>query len=775
MLIFGNETGKGKKGRGKPGSGHRPPRIDADVREGQYRDKEPSPPNMFVPVPQDTEALRLPRLSTPKSGFEEQATRDRLRPVQEPLQPLTHRGRIETDGAENRHENRTRPSSSSPEPAATAIAVPDGTPGRTKAYEEGDKLDSRSGASSRADGRAWEDSTYDNPKDPILNAFREMRLDLQVLVTKPSKDAKVEAKALETRLKRLEAQVMSDRQALLRRGKAAKQDTGLLQQNLKAARDNMQATMQQAAGDVIALTQKLQDVEDKFAQRRVDKEHLERSFASEIEVLRKKVADTEDRLETAHRENDEMATRMRDDREETRKLRRAVTEEQATTRALEEQLETAAKEALTLKAARSQLERQVAQLQADVQEQKGNVRNEQERIKMEKDRHQERVKSLESQLERCMQESSALDEYKTEAQDARRKLEQAESLLDETEAVRKQAVQHAKDEADKVRTEMADRMGQELTMVKAQLASAVQEKKDAAARSQQAHAQVQGELATANRKAEEANAARVAAQEDLRKQTDALLEQLQSAQQDSAKHMQAGIDSAEELLKCKAAAQEREVALKEEALALKLEVRELGFAKDDLQAQADRVGQELAVCKERLRETSDLLSDSSAKVEVDALKKLLQDKDRQISDFAHSMQEAEARTQREREEARKARDAMHEALRKHDSIEDRLARLQAEKEVCEGMVHQLMAQLSRARLDQSLILKGKDATLSVQEQHAQLQQLLVQAKAQSHQMDALVGGVVLAKEQAVKKYMTDLESSRASSRMSQVLQDRIAV
>merc|ERR1719238_2453095 len=110
-------------------------------------------------------------------------------------------------------------------------------------------------------------------------------------------------------------------------------------------------------------------------------------------------------------------------------------------------------------------------------------------------------------------------------------------------------------------------------MVKAQLASAVQEKKDAAARSQQAHAQVQVEVATANRKAEEANAARVAAQEDLRKQTDALLEQLQSAQQDSAKHMQTGIDSSEELLKCKAAAQEREVALKEEALALKLEVR----------------------------------------------------------------------------------------------------------------------------------------------------------------------------------------------------------
>ena len=190
-----------------------------------------------------------------------------------------------------------------------------------------------------------------------------------------------------------------------------------------------------------------------------------------------------------------------------------------------------------------------------MQEQKGNVRNEQERIKMEKDRHQERVKPWN------LSSSAACKSRRHSTNTRPRRRTRGASLsrpsLLETEAVRKQAVQHAKDEADKVRTEMADRMGQELTMVKAQLASAVQEKKDAAARSQHAHAQVQGELATANRKAEEANAARVAAQEDFRKQTDALLEQLQSAQQDSAKHMQAGIDSAEELLKCKAVAQER--------------------------------------------------------------------------------------------------------------------------------------------------------------------------------------------------------------------------
>ena len=61
---------------------------------------------------------------------------------------------------------------------------------------------------------------------------------------------------------------------------------------------------------------------------------------------------------------------------------------------------------------RSQLQRRVEQLDSDVELQKANVRNEEERVKMEKDRHNERVKSLESQLERCMEESSALEEYK---------------------------------------------------------------------------------------------------------------------------------------------------------------------------------------------------------------------------------------------------------------------------------------------------------------------------------------------------------------------------
>ena len=125
-----------------------------------------------------------------------------------------------------------------------------GSLGRSKAYDDADARSD--GTSSRSDGRAWEDSEYENPKDPILNSFRDLRLQVQVMNKKDpgSKDFKAEQKALETRLKRLESQVMSDRQALMRRGKAAKMDTSQLQTNLKSARDNMQATMQQARSRV---------------------------------------------------------------------------------------------------------------------------------------------------------------------------------------------------------------------------------------------------------------------------------------------------------------------------------------------------------------------------------------------------------------------------------------------------------------------------------------------------------------------------------------------
>ena len=43
--------------------------------------------------------------------------------------------------------------------------------------------------------------------------------------------------------------------------------------------------------------------------------------------------------------------------------------------------------------------------------QKANVRNEEDRVKMEKERNNERVRSLESQLERCMEETVPFSRY----------------------------------------------------------------------------------------------------------------------------------------------------------------------------------------------------------------------------------------------------------------------------------------------------------------------------------------------------------------------------
>merc|ERR1719199_175010 len=110
--------------------------------------------------------------------------------------------------------------------------------------------------------------------------------------------------------------------------------------------------------------------------------------------------------------------------------------------------------------------------------------------------------------------------------------------------------------------------------------------------------------------------------------------------------------------------------------------------------------------------------------------------------------QAEGLRKREQEATRKAREGMHEAQRKYEELEDSLPSLQAEKQVCKGMVHQLMSQLSKARMDKALVLKGQSASMSIPQQHAHLQQLLLQAKSQSHQMSALVDGVISAKQEA---------------------------
>ena len=277
-------------------------------------------------------------------------------------------------------------------------------------------------------------------------------------------------------------------------------------------------------------------------------------------------------------------------------------------------------------------------------------------------------------------------------------------------------------------------------------------------------------MQSANAKLQEANKARVAAQEELKKQTSLLLEQLKRAQEDGARHLESSGAAKDELLKHKEAAQEKELELKEQMVSFKLKVSELTFNNTELQEQLDRCNKDLAACNAKLKEASDLLASSTAQSDLDALKQLMRDKDSLIADLKQQIEGGEQRLARERDALKKSRDAMYEMERRMEELEVLLARAQAEKDVSAAMVHQLMSQLSKARMDKMTMLKGSES-MSVQEQHAQMQQLLMSAKQHSQQVASLVERVPHAKKEAVKKYMNDLESSRASSRQSMALAD----
>lgn len=129
---------------------------------------------------------------------------------------------------------------------------------------------------SRTDGKAWEDLPPEHERDPVSQAFRDARLQCQVISKKQgTKEFPNEIKLLEAKLKRLEVQIVQDKKDIIKKQQCHKRDSNVLQRNLREARENMQSTMVQAADDVLILTQKLQEVEERFAQCRVDKDHLE--------------------------------------------------------------------------------------------------------------------------------------------------------------------------------------------------------------------------------------------------------------------------------------------------------------------------------------------------------------------------------------------------------------------------------------------------------------------------------------------------------------------
>jgi len=165
---------------------------------------------------------------------------------------------------------------------------------------------------SRADGRAWEDGDVQEEKDPMAAGFRELRILSQLARKKAgSKDFESEMTALEVKMKRLQTFAAGEYNVVKRELKAQKISNKSLQQSLKSAHQTVNQTMSQALEDVTLLTQKLKSVEENFSQVRVDKDHIEKGFRSELAAVQAKNASLQKNLLSCKLELEDLSHRIK--------------------------------------------------------------------------------------------------------------------------------------------------------------------------------------------------------------------------------------------------------------------------------------------------------------------------------------------------------------------------------------------------------------------------------------------------------------------------------
>ncbi len=243
----------------------------------------------------------------------------------------------------------------------------------------------------------------------------------------------------------------------------------MLQRNLRDARETMQSTMVQAADDVLILTQKLQEVEEKFAQCRVDKDHLETELKGEMELMRGSVNDAHERLLSSRRETQDRVADLKASQREIERLMKECQEAENSSKALEHQMSLMQDEMTNLKATRSRLEREVLQLQGEVSLEKSNVRNEIQRAQMERESNKERVVKLQVQLEQALNDSAQIEDFKAENVDLKRRVAMLQNQLKALEDAKAHSEQTLRDGFHKEKQEMMHKYDQETEDLRAQL------------------------------------------------------------------------------------------------------------------------------------------------------------------------------------------------------------------------------------------------------------------------------------------------------------------
>ena len=263
------------------------------------------------------------------------------------------------------------------------------------------RLDSRA-------GRAWEDGDVQEEKDPMAQGFRELRILAQIARKKAgttSKEFESEMNALEVKMKRLHLHAAGEYSSLQRQLKAQKKSNLALQQSLKSSKNTVNQTVSQAFEDVTLLTQKLKSVEENFSQVRVDKEHIEKGFRSELAAVQAKNNSLQKNLLSCKLELEELSHKIKASDEKIRQVTFDKLEAQKEANTLRNQLSVFEDDFTAVKQREAKAVKDLQQVRDELDAERSNLHDEMENFNKQREMANAELVRLQVQRDNALKDA----------------------------------------------------------------------------------------------------------------------------------------------------------------------------------------------------------------------------------------------------------------------------------------------------------------------------------------------------------------------------------
>ena len=332
---------------------------------------------------------------------------------------------------------------------------------------------------SRADGRAWEGGDASDDKDPLAQGFRELRILAQVVRKKAgTKDFESEMNALEVKLKRVHAHAGGELAAVLRQQKTLKKANASLQEALKGAKQTVNQTVSQAFDDVSLLTAKLKSLEESLSQARIDKEHIEKGFRSELAAVQAKNSSLQKHLLSCKLDLEDLSHRTKVSDEEIRQLKFDKLEAQKEATLLRQQLAVFDDDLTAAKHREAKALKDVQGMKDELDLERANLRDELEGFAKAREAVNQELVRVQVDRDNALKDAKKVEEYKEMNLELKKALAQAQLLLDEAETVRNngakallEATREEKEELQRASQHKLSAVEDELRIASEQLAA----------------------------------------------------------------------------------------------------------------------------------------------------------------------------------------------------------------------------------------------------------------------------------------------------------------